>query len=138
MSNILIITTLNFSCHNLGSRFVTTKSIEVEEEGKILSDYLSHCTLDNHHLNLPSDDIPLPDGFQCLFYRAAQEDSYSYEEDEDKEEVEVDEGFTIIFLDENGWDSDTSEKRSQKQVWYSNHFRYFYLNLEIILKCFDD
>ena len=60
--------------------------------------------MDNHQLNLPTAEIPLHEEFTCNFYRASQEDFYSVE------------GFTIIFLDEKGWDTDTSERRHQEQV----------------------
>lgn len=92
-----------------GSRFVSEKSAERDVEDEILSEYLSHCEFDivNHELNLPPDVIPLPEGFSCSFYRAAQEDFYSVQED--------DQTFTVIFLDEKGWDSDTSEQRMHEQ-----------------------
>ena len=63
--------------------------------------------MDNHQLNLPAE-IPLPEEFTCHFYRASEEDFFSIEEGGQT--------FTIIFLDERGWDTDTSEKRHQEQV----------------------
>ena len=64
--------------------------------------------MDNHQLNLPAAEIPLPEEFTCHFYRASEEDFFSIEEGGHT--------FTIIFLDEKGWDTDTSEKRPQEQV----------------------
>ena len=81
------------------------------EEDKILSDYLSYCHIDTvkHHMDLPNkEDHEIPKGFACTFYRGAEEKIYhaSFENEE----------FIIIVLDEKGWDSDTSNKRDQKQV----------------------
>ena len=101
-----------FLFYHAGPKFVGSKSAEDEEEDRILSAYLSHCTLDNHQLSLPAEDT-LPEGFQCLFYRAAQEDMYLFDAEDDEEE-----SFTILFLYEEGWETDTSETRKQKQVCY--------------------
>ena len=93
----------------VGKRFVHNETGFFDEEYEILSDYLSKCVLDsaNHCLNLPSSDFP--EGFKCSFYRASEEKFYSCEGDKN-------ETFTVIILDEKGWDSDCSDKREQKQV----------------------
>ena len=101
---------------------VSSNSAEDEEEDRILSDYLSHCTLENHQLSLPAEE-PLRKGFDCLFYRATQEDMYSYDakDEDDEEEEEEEESFTIHFLYEEGWETDRSEKIGlvkYKQVCY--------------------
>ena len=95
-----------------GPKFVSSKSAEDEEEDRILSAYLSHCTLENHQLSLPAEE-PLRKGFDCLFYRATQEDMYSYDAEDEEEE-----SFTIHFMYEEGWETDTPEKVNQKQVCY--------------------
>ena len=102
----------HFNTH-AGPKFVGSKSEEDEEEDRILSDYLSHCTLDNHQLSLPTEES-LPEGFQCLFYQAAQNDMYLYDAEDEEEE-----NFIILFLHEDGWDTDTSEKIKLNQVCYS-------------------
>ena len=79
------------------------------EEDNILSDYLSNCKFDEekHRLNLP-DENEIPEGFKLLFFREAEEKMYEATMNEER--------FTVIVLDENGWDSDTAERRKQKQV----------------------
>ena len=111
----ILILFLFFLFKHGGPKFVISKSAEDEEEDRILSDYLSHCTLENHQLSLPAEDT-LRKGFDCLFYRATQEDIYSYDAEDEEEE-----SFTIHFLYEEGWETDTSEKIGlvkQKQVCY--------------------
>ena len=97
----------------IGSRYVTDKDSVCLEEDAILSDYLSHCKLvkkdDTMTLCLPDEENhKIPDGFGCIFYREAKEKIFSATGDE--------ECFTVIVLDEKGWDSDSTEKREQKQV----------------------
>ena len=104
---------------NAGPKFVSSKSAEDEEEDRILSDYLSHCTLENHNLSLPAEES-LPEGFDCLFYQAAREDMYLFDAEDEEEE-----NFTILFLHEEGWDTDTSEKMKQNQVCYFITVIYF-------------
>ncbi len=96
----------------IGSRHVTDKNSVCVEEDENLSRYLSHCKFDqeNHSMCLPDETVhELPEGFSCIFYREAKERIFSATGDEE-------EPFTVIVLDEQGWDSDTSEKRHQKQV----------------------
>ena len=83
------------------------------EEDDILSDYLSNCKFDkeNHRLTLPVEN-EIPEGFMLLFFREAEERMYEATMDEER--------FTVIVLNENGWDSDTSERRKQKQVGVSS------------------
>jgi hypothetical protein len=50
----------------------------------------------------------MPEGFKCTFYREAHERMFSATVGE--------ETYTVIVLDEKGWDSDSSTKRNQKQV----------------------
>lgn len=93
------------------------------EEDKILSDYLSYCHIDTvkHHMDLPDEkDHEIPKGFACTFYREAEERIYraSFENEE----------FMVLVLDQTGWDSDTSNRRDQKQVctlWPGLHCQNF-------------
>ncbi|CAB4004440.1 Hypothetical predicted protein [Paramuricea clavata] len=96
-----------------GSRFVTDKDSGCLEEDAILSDYLSHCKLDQKNDNvtlcLPAKkDHEIPEGFGCIFYRQAKERIFSATDDEE-------ECFTVIVFDEKGWDSDGVDKREQEQ-----------------------
>lgn len=80
-----------------------------KKEDEWLTSYLSNCKFDkeNHHLHLPEDDQE-DQGFKCTFYREAKERMF---------EVSADgECFTVIVLDQKGWDSDNKNKRPQKQV----------------------
>jgi hypothetical protein len=93
---------------------VTDKDSVCLEEDAILSDYLSYCKLvkrdDNVTLCLPDEkDHEIPEGFGCIFHREAEERIFSTTGDEE-------ECFTVIVLDEKGWDSDGVDKREQKQV----------------------
>ena len=81
------------------------------EEDSLLSDYLSNCKFDkeNHSMELPDEKYhEMPKGFMCTFYREAKETFYSVTVD--------DESYTVIVLDQKGWDSDTSSRRDQQQV----------------------
>ena len=90
---------------------MTAKDSICIEEDDILADYLSNCKLDQekHCMRLPDEkEHEIPEGFDCVYFREAKEIMY---------EVAVDEeSFTVIVLDEQGWDSDTSERRDKKQV----------------------
>ena len=82
------------------------------EEDAILLDYLSNCKFDeaNHLMYLPDpDEHKIPDDFECTFYRGAEEKIF--------EAIFENESFTVIILDEKGWDSDQSGKRDQEQVF---------------------
>ena len=80
------------------------------EEDEFLAHYLSKCKLDkeNHHLSLPENHEQEDQGFKCTFYRKAKERMFEVSSDEER--------FTIIVLDQKGWDSDTAGKRAQEQV----------------------
>ena len=80
------------------------------EEDESLAHYLSKCKLDkeNHHLDLPEKHDQDDHGFKCTFYREAKERIFEVSLDEER--------FTLIVLDEKGWDSDTSGRRDQEQV----------------------
>ena len=93
-----------------GSRYVTAKDSICMEEDDILADYLSNCKLDQekHGMRLPDEkEHEIPEGFDCVYYREAKETLYEATVD--------DESFTVIVLDEQGWDSDSSERRDKKQ-----------------------
>ena len=88
------------------------------EEDTILSDYLSNCKLnkENHSMELPDPKChEMPKGFKYTFNRESKERFFSATVDE--------ESYTIIVLDEEGWDSDTSKKRDQKQVCLLQSYR---------------
>ena len=96
---------------SIGSRNVILKDSICVEEDDILSDYLSNCTLDqaNHCMSLPDEkEHEIPEGFDCVYYREAKERMYEATVD--------DESYTVIVLDEKGWDSDATEKRNKEQV----------------------
>ena len=96
----------------LGSRYVTVQESDILEDD-ILSEYLSSCRLDreSHCMHLPDEEEHgIPEGFDCVFYREAKEIMYEATVDE--------ESFIVIVLDENGWDSDSLEKRKKKQVCF--------------------
>ncbi len=96
----------------VGYRYAIDKdNVICMEEDTILSDYLSNCKLDkeSHSMELPDRKYhEMPKGFKCTFYRESKERFFSATVDE--------ESYTIIVLDEEGWDSDSSKKRDQKQV----------------------
>ena len=96
----------------IGCRYATAEDICIEEDNT-LSDYLSNCKLDQakHCLHLPDEtEHGTLEGFDCVFYREAEERMY---------EATLDgESFIVIVLNENGWDSDFSEKRETKRVCY--------------------
>ena len=94
----------------IGSRYITDKDSVSIEEDNILSDYLSNCKLDyqaKYRMNLP-ENHEIPEGFYCTFYREAKERMFHATLDE--------ESFTVIVLNEKGWDSDSSDKRDKEQV----------------------
>ncbi|XP_028398389.1 uncharacterized protein LOC114521994 [Dendronephthya gigantea] len=96
-----------------GPRYVTDKDEVCLEEDAILSDYLSHCTIDTaeHKMSIPDDkDHEMPEGFAWTFYRRAEEKMYRTSLD--------DEGFLVIVLDESGGDSDASSWREKKQLGF--------------------
>ena len=80
------------------------------EEDEFLAQYLSKCKLDkeNHRLFLPENHDQEDQGFKCTFYREAKERMFQVSLDEER--------FTIIVLDQKGWDSDTAGKRAKEQV----------------------
>ena len=86
------------------------------DEDRVLSEYLSSCKLDkeNHSMKLPDEkEDEMPEGFMCTFYREAKETYFSVTVD--------DESYTVIVLDQKGWDSDSSKKREQQQVCLLAH-----------------
>ena len=90
---------------------MTDKDDVCKEEDVILADYLSNCTFDasENCVVLPEEDNhELPKGFSWTFFRKAEERMFSATVDEER--------FTVIVLDETGWDSDVCAKRDQKQV----------------------
>ena len=98
---------------------MTDKDSVCIEEDAILSDYLSNCKFDkqNHHMYLPDEnEHQIPEGFECTFYREAKERMFQATVDE--------ESFTVIVLDEKGWDTDSSDKRHQEQVCMLQFQRY--------------
>ena len=54
----------------------------------------------------------LPKGFCWTLFRKAEKRMFSATVDEER--------FTVIVLDETGWDSDVAAKRVQKQVCHFN------------------
>jgi hypothetical protein len=95
-----------------GYRYATDKdSVICMEEDTILSDYLYNCKFNKAYprMELPDpNEHRMPEGFNCIFYREANERMFSATVGE--------ESYTVIVLDEKGWDSDSSAKRNQKQV----------------------
>ena len=68
-----------------------------------------------------------------MFYRAAQEDIYLFDAEDEEEE-----SFTILFLYQEGWETDTSETRKQKQVCYFvlvNVLFKYYNAIKVVLCC---
>ena len=104
----------------IGCRDMADKDWRCAEEDAILLDYLSNCKFDeaNHVMDLPDPvEHKIPDDFDCTFYRGAKEKIF--------EATFENESFTVIVLDEKGWDSDQSEERDQEQV-----FKFFnYINI---------
>ena len=92
----------------LGSRYVTDKDDVCKEEDMILADYLSNCTFDASKKCVVLPEKELPKGFCWTFFRKAEERMFSATVDEER--------FTVIVLDETGWDSDVAARRDQKQV----------------------
>ncbi|XP_028399889.1 uncharacterized protein LOC114523221 [Dendronephthya gigantea] len=109
----IMIPTSRYDCRmklRAGPRYAADKDNVSIEEDEILTDYLSHCKIDTekHSMDLPDkNDHEIPKGFACTFYREAEERMYrtTFEDEE----------FLVIVLDQTGWDSDTSNKRVQKQ-----------------------
>ena len=87
---------------------------KAKEEDNTLCDYLSKCKYDPNSgdgqmMSLPDpNDMLLPEGFECQFYREAKESFYQATMDG--------ESFTIIILEQKDWDSDGSKKRDKNQV----------------------
>ena len=108
----------------IGSRRVTDKDSICVEEDAALSDYLSKCKFreEEYRMHLPNEnDCQIPEGFECRFYREANERIF---------EATIDgECYTVVVWDEKGWDSDSSQKRRMEQVcthwyfWQSNWFQ---------------
>ncbi|XP_046846608.1 uncharacterized protein LOC124440295 isoform X3 [Xenia sp. Carnegie-2017] len=86
---------------------------KAKEEDNTLCDYLSKCKYDPNSgdgqmMSLPDpNDMLLPEGFECQFYREAKESFYQATMDG--------ECFTIIVLEQKDWDSDGSKKRDKNQ-----------------------
>lgn len=100
-------------CRSIGPRFLAGD--EAKNEAEILCDYLSNCKFDEHNSDaqmiLPDEnEMKIPDGFDCLFYREAKEKFYNAEMDG--------EVYKIIVLHEKGWDSNGLIKIPQNQVSY--------------------
>ena len=93
-----------------GSRHVIDEDSICVKEDEWLANYLSNCKFDkeNHHIDLPEKNDQEDQGFKCIFYREAKERMFEVFADE--------ECFTVIVLDQKGWDSDAKGKRPQKQV----------------------
>ena len=95
-----------------GYRYATDKDSAIcMEEDTILSDYLYNCKFNKAYprMELPDpNEHRMPEGFNCTFYREANERMFSATVGE--------ESYSVIVLDEKGWDSDSSAKRNQKQV----------------------
>ncbi|XP_046847084.1 uncharacterized protein LOC124440703 isoform X1 [Xenia sp. Carnegie-2017] len=94
-----------------GPRFLAGD--EAKNEAEILCDYLSNCKFDEHNSDaqmiLPDEnEMKIPDGFDCLFYREAKEKFYNAEMDG--------EVYKIIVLHEKGWDSNGLIKIPQNQL----------------------
>ena len=101
---------LKFLVFYTGSRYVSDEDSVCKKEDEFLANYLSNCKFDkeNHHIHLPEKHDLENQGFKCSFYREAKERMFKV--------LCAEECFTIIVLDQKGWDSDGSEKRDQKQV----------------------
>ncbi len=88
------------------------------EEDTILSDYLSNCKLnkENHSMELPD-----PNAMKCrkgLSIRLTASQKKDFFPPLLMKRVTL-----LCVLDEEGWDSDTSKKRDQKQVCLLQSYR---------------